>query len=148
FLLDMERVFERYLTAGITAAAAAADGYGVKAQHPVHVRALTAGQPDILMRPDVLVLRHDEPVLVLDAKWKDLPKNALIPEDLYQVLAYAQVLGLGRAVLVYAGRADRVREYALPGSTVRVEVRTVNVSGTADACRRSLQRLARALLSG
>jgi len=137
FLLDMERVFERYVTRGVLAAFVG-DGRTATAQE-THV--VAAG---VEMRPDVTVRREGRPALVVDAKWKR-PSGAPASADLYQMLAYCTALGVGRAVLVYPGRRDQVRTYALLNAPIRLEMRTLRVVGDAAACRRSMKRLGRAL---
>ncbi len=107
----------------------------------------SAGQPDIPMRPDVLIERHGAPVVVLDAKWKRPSGSLPVADDLYQVLAYAAALGVRRAVLVYPGRRDRAWTYTLARSAVRVEVRTLRVIGPREALAASLRRLGRAAQS-
>ena len=138
FLLDMERVFERYVTRGVLAALAGAGGWTAAAQETHEVAA------GVEMRPDVTAYRDGRPALVVDAKWKR-DAGAPATTDLYQTLAYCAALGVGRAVLVYPGRRDRVRRYALRNAPICVEMRTLRVVGGAAACRRSLQRLAGAL---
>ncbi len=137
FLLDMERVFERYVTRGVVSAFGG-DGRTATAQE-THV--VAAG---LEMRPDVTVRRDGRPALVADAKWKR-PAGAPATADLYQMLAYCTALGVERAVLVYPGRRDRLRTYALQTAPICVEMRTLRVVGDAAACRRSLRRLGRAL---
>lgn len=138
FLLDMERVFERYVTRGVMEAFAGADGWTAAAQQ-AHIVA-----PGVEMRPDLTVYREGRPMLVVDAKWKR-PAGAPSPTDLYQMLAYCTALGVGRAVLVYPGRRDGVQVYPLHHAPIRVEMRTVRVVGAPARCLRSLKRLGRAL---
>jgi len=145
FLLDMERVFERYVTRGLVQAFAAGTRYTVSVQPTFTASPSRPGRPDVAMRPDVLIERASRRVLVVDAKWKRLPQAALVTDDLYQVLAYATALGVPHAVLVYPGRHDRAWEYDFPGSHVRVTVRTLRVVGPGEACASSLCRLGRAL---
>jgi 5-methylcytosine-specific restriction enzyme subunit McrC len=148
FLLDMQRIFERYVTAGIEAAAGPRKRHTMAAQRSFQASEQADGQPGVHMRPDLTVSRRDKPIVVLDAKWKQLPAGALIPEDLYQAIAYATALGVRRAVLVYPGRLDRARRYHFPRPRLRIEIRRLVVIGTAARCRRSLAQLARATLSG
>ena len=138
FLLDMERVFEQYVTAGVRGAFAAGET-NVAVQPFFVANESVAGQPDWHVRPDVLIERGGRPVLVLDVKWKkgQLP----VTDDLYQVLAYCTALGVERAMLVYPGRRDRVWRYRLVRVPVIVEVRTLRVVGARSACGRSLDRL-------
>src|SRR5207253_9336450 len=111
FLLDMERVFEGYVTRGIVESFAGLGRYRVDVQ-PRHVaNRPVAGQPDIHLRPDVVLSRDGRAQVVVDAKWKDLAGSPLMTDDVYQVLAYCTALGVGRGVLVYPGRRDRAWEY-------------------------------------
>jgi 5-methylcytosine-specific restriction enzyme subunit McrC len=147
FLLDMERAFEGYVTRGLVAAFAGRDRYGIGVQ-PWHVaNRPVAGQPDIHLRPDVVVCRDGRAVVVVDAKWKDLVGSPLVTDDVYQVLAYCTALGVGRAVLVYPGRRDQSWDYEMVGTPIRLTVRTLRVVGEREKCQRSLRRLAR-LISG
>jgi 5-methylcytosine-specific restriction endonuclease McrBC regulatory subunit McrC len=131
FLLDLGRVFERYVAAAVGVALS-----GVRVQPP-----LDAGGPEgLAIRPDLLIAQEGLPPIVADTKWKRLPAT---PADLYQVIAYAVALRAERAVLVYPG--SRARERAFAVGSVGVEVRTVNVHGPAHHCRLSLGRLCREL---
>jgi 5-methylcytosine-specific restriction enzyme subunit McrC len=145
FLLDMERVFEAYVTRGIVEWFAGRQRYRVDVQ-PRHVaNRPVAGQPDIHLRPDVVLSCDDRPAVVVDAKWKDLAGSPLMTDDVYQVLAYCTALGVGRGVLVYPGRRDRAWDYEMIGTPIRLTVRTLRVVGQHEACARSLRRLGRAL---
>jgi 5-methylcytosine-specific restriction enzyme subunit McrC len=147
FLLDMERVFERYCTAHcVTAfadASAMGTGFTVSVQPLIQANAPVVGQPNLQVRPDLTIDWDGQPVLVLDAKWKRLGKLPLVTENIYQVLAYCTVLGAQRAVLVYPGRRDRSWEYRLARAPTQVSIRTVRVVGPLTACARSAQRLTR-----
>jgi 5-methylcytosine-specific restriction enzyme subunit McrC len=145
FLLNMERVFERYVTRGVVGAFPPGGRHDVAVQ-PLHLaNQPIAGQPDIPVRPDLTINRAGRPVLVVDAKWKRLAGSPLVTEDVYQVLAYCTALGAEQAVLVYPGRRDRTWEYRLAHSPVRVTIRTLKVVGSRAECVRSVQRLGRAL---
>jgi 5-methylcytosine-specific restriction endonuclease McrBC regulatory subunit McrC len=144
FLLDMERVFERYVTTGILAAFAGNSDCTVTVQ-PLHrAHDAVASQPDIPMRPDLVIERDECRPLVVDAKWKRLGR-AVVTADVYQLLAYATALGAGRAVLVYPGKRDRTWTYVFPAAPVMLLVRTLRVVGSRDRCVRSLERLGRML---
>jgi 5-methylcytosine-specific restriction enzyme subunit McrC len=145
FLLDMEAVFERHVTRGVEEAFAGREGWAVTAQPWHTVSEPVAGQPDVHMRPDVRVDRAGRAALVVDAKWKRLPRQAVVTPDLYQVLAYGAGLGVERAVLVYPGRRARAWEYTFGRSPMRVTLRTLDVSGSRAACERELRHLGREL---
>src|SRR5205807_345061 len=113
FLLNMERVFEQYVTAGVVRAFAGSDRYRVAVQPLHHVSRPASGQPDLVMRPDVTLARDGRSIVVLDAKWKRLDRSPLLTDDVYQVLAYCTALDVQRATLVYPGRRDRAWTYTL-----------------------------------
>jgi 5-methylcytosine-specific restriction enzyme subunit McrC len=145
FLLDMERVFERYVTTAMVRRFAEDLHREVRVQPLYHASRPLDGQPDLTLRPDVAIERGGHPVLVVDAKWKDVTAGPPATTDLYQVLAYCTGLGVRRAVLVYPGRRDRVFEYALLRAPVRVEVCSLRVTGSRAACQRSLRRFGQML---
>jgi 5-methylcytosine-specific restriction enzyme subunit McrC len=143
FLLDMERVFERYVTRAVAGAFPPGGRYEVAAQ-PLHVaNQPMAGQPDIHLRPDITIQSAGRPLVVVDAKWKRLKGTPLVTEDVYQVLAYCTALGVRRAMLVYPGRRDRAWQYRLAQAPVEVEIRTLRVTGSREACEDSLKKLGR-----
>jgi 5-methylcytosine-specific restriction enzyme subunit McrC len=145
FLLDMERVFERYLTAHCVSAWGEGGGKGAAVQPLFRPHRPVAGQPEMSMLPDLTLDRGGRPALVVDAKWKRLPKGTLITSDVYQVLAYCAALGVGRAALVYPGRRCRRWEYRFEHSPVRLEVHTLQVVGSREACLAAARRLALSL---
>jgi 5-methylcytosine-specific restriction enzyme subunit McrC len=138
-LVSLERLFERYLTRGIVEAFAGRAGCAVRVQ-PEH---LVAGLGDVAIRPDVVIERGG-PALVVDAKWKRLPRQGVIHEDLYQVLAYCTILGARQAVLVYPGRR-RGPDLTFEPAGVRVQVRALDVAGPLPDCLEARRRLGRRL---
>ncbi len=144
FLLDLERVFEMHVTRGITEAFAQSPNCTVGVQVTRTVNEPFVDQPDITMRPDLTIDCDGRTVLVIDAKWKRLPRNAETP-DLYQVLAYGTALGAEGVVLVYPGRRWSIREYRLTRSPLRLMICTLQVGGTRESCLRSVRRLAQSL---
>jgi 5-methylcytosine-specific restriction enzyme subunit McrC len=145
FLLPLEKLFERLVTRTVEAAFVN-EGVQVRAQESYAISEPVAGQPAVHVRPDVTILRDGRARIVIDAKWKRLPAESVITDDLYQVLAYCAALGAARAVLVYPGRRRRVWEYAFPHISARVQVRTLDVRGDAERCRRARRRLERDLV--
>jgi 5-methylcytosine-specific restriction enzyme subunit McrC len=145
FLIDLERVWEGYVTAGTVAAFADRPRERVAVQPFVEACPPRPGRPGLHLRPDVLIERAGTPRLVLDAKWKRLGRTALPTDDVYQVLAYAAALGVPRAVLVYPGGRNRRWVYPLAMPGPELEVWTLRAVGPRAACERSRQRLGRAL---
>jgi 5-methylcytosine-specific restriction enzyme subunit McrC len=132
FLLDLGRVFERYVASGVRAEL----GENVRVQPTF----CSSGAGGIEIRPDLVVERGGRASVVVDTKWKRLPAK---PADLYQAIAYATALRVRRSLLIYPADRDSVRGFSV--GPVQLEVRTMNVSGTVDDCRRSLQRLCRSV---
>jgi 5-methylcytosine-specific restriction enzyme subunit McrC len=149
FLLNLEQVFERFLTRMLSLTVetrSPLDGrWRVAAQPLLRASVPIAGQPDLNIRPDVLLLCDGTARLIVDAKWKRLGATPLIPSDVYQVLAYSSALNVSRASLVYPGRRNRAWQYDLEhgGSLV---IRTLRVAGEREALARSTRRLVRRLV--
>jgi 5-methylcytosine-specific restriction enzyme subunit McrC len=142
FLLDLERVFERYIERGLRAGLPAGS-LEVQREFAYH-GPVPAGQPALTGRPDFIVLRERQVRCVLDAKWKALdgPPPAA---DVHQALAYAAGLGCGDVRLVYPGRRYRAWRYEMTSGTLVLTVHTLRVTGDRTCCARSVDRLRRAL---
>ncbi|WP_108719160.1 McrC family protein [Miniimonas sp. S16] len=122
FIVDMAATFEDFVTAA------------VRESLVRHAAGVTTGQfrdhldvgRRVPIRPDIVHSTGNQPVLVLDAKYKlgsgvdGYPKS-----DVYQMLAYCTALRLGRGYLVYAGsRAADARPTRLPIRNTDIEVIT------------------------
>ena len=140
FLLDLERVFERYVERGL-AAELAAGSLEVQREFTYH-GPVPAGQAALTGRPDFVVRRDGRAACVLDAKWKALdgPPPAA---DVHQALAYAVGLGCPDVRLIYPGRRFRTWCYELHQNQAVLKVHTLRVIGPRAECLRSLQRLSR-----
>ncbi len=147
FLLDLERVFEMHVTRGIVEAFAQSKSHTVAVQATHTVNEPVAELADLTMRPDVTIDRDGRTVLVVDAKWKRLPKSAETT-DLYQAVAYGTMLGADGVVLVYPGNKRSIREYRFTHTPLRLMICTLPVGGTRQACLRSARRLGQMLKSG
>ncbi|MDJ0465262.1 restriction endonuclease [Streptomyces sp. H27-C3] len=105
FLLDMNKLFEDFVTVALREALRE-HGLTARLQDKHH---LDSGR-QVLMKPDLVVYGAGArtPVAVVDAKYKTEKADGYPNADLYQALAYATVLGLREAHLVYA--AGRIPE--------------------------------------
>jgi 5-methylcytosine-specific restriction enzyme subunit McrC len=135
-LLSLEKLFERYVTLGVQEVI----DHGVQVQRG-H---LIAGPLHVLIRPDIVIEREGRAAVVVDAKWKRLPAEGLILDDLYQLLAYCTILGARRGVLVYPGRR-RPWQHLFEPSGVHIEVRTLDVAGPLERCLEIRRKLGRVL---
>jgi 5-methylcytosine-specific restriction endonuclease McrBC regulatory subunit McrC len=144
YLLDMERVFERYLTTGLEKHFTVA-GWQCQRQPTLPINAPNPRQPGYVIRPDLLVFGPDQATLVVDAKWKRLKNHQPRTEDLYQALAYCLALDCRYAALVYPGKTSRYHEIPLPQTGTVVQVHTLDVAGSPQRCGRQLRRLGKQL---
>jgi 5-methylcytosine-specific restriction enzyme subunit McrC len=100
FLIDMARLFELFVAEWLKAHLPA--GLSLRAQEQVHI-----GEGGNLYFEIDLVLygRATEAALcVLDTKYR--PASAPAPDEIAQVLAYAEVKGCDKALLVYPAPLD------------------------------------------
>ncbi len=98
FLLDMNRLFEDFVTAALRDALHGTY-HTVRFQDGHHLDEAAA----IRLRPDLVLYGPDgSPCAVADAKYKTEKRNGCPETDLYQMLAYCTALGLGAGHLVYA----------------------------------------------
>nr|WP_303651947.1 hypothetical protein [Halovenus rubra] len=93
-LIGMNDVFEKVVERTARESVDERGSWSVEGQ--ARTDNLLRGNPSIRMRPDFVVKRHGEPVLIGDAKWKTKVQN----NDVYQVVAY-QTAYDAPGVLVY-----------------------------------------------
>jgi 5-methylcytosine-specific restriction enzyme subunit McrC len=64
-------------------------------------------KPWFMTKPDIVIHRGGKPVMIIDTKWKRLrpavdgPKQGVSQSDLYQMMAYGQIYGVDRLMLLY-----------------------------------------------
>jgi 5-methylcytosine-specific restriction enzyme subunit McrC len=134
FVVELERLFERYLLRGLESAAAL--GVVVEPQ----ARRVLDGQDglSLVVQPDALVCRDGVVVRVIDAKWKRLKRVRAHRADLYQMLAYAETLAVPEVVLVYPGLRTQRRDYPPTGRGTVVSVWTMRLEDRDRVVRRLL----------
>lgn len=144
WLLSLERAFENYGTRHLRQVVESRRrNFALQAQLSCVPHELHAGQPDLRMRPDVLLYRDDQPVLVVDLKWKSTPP---VRADLYQILGYCAALGCRRGALIYPGTRSRRWLYHFAASNLTIAIQQVQLTGTSAACDRGMRRLARQMV--
>lgn len=100
FVLDLARVFERFLTETLTAALRP---HRIRVQPQDRRHHLDVGTR-VRIRPDLVLYRAGHPLTVVDAKYKDLGAGTPTTENLYQLLSYCTALALPHGHLVYAAQ--------------------------------------------
>ena len=106
-LFPMEKLFERYVEAGLTKQLPRP--YWLKSQARSEFLCMHGENEMFQLRPDLLVHHGDQLVIVMDAKWKLLAgedrgnKYGLSQSDLYQMFAYGHKYlgGKGNMVLIF-----------------------------------------------
>ncbi|MGA5516168.1 McrC family protein [Streptomyces pseudogriseolus] len=122
FLIDMNQLFEDFVTVALSEALKD-HGLTARLQDTHHLD--TAGL--VRIRPDLVVRTRDGrmPVAVVDAKYKVEKGDGRLNADLYQALAYATVLGLREAHLVYAAGRLPTRFHEVRGTAAGADGRGV-----------------------
>ncbi len=142
FLLDMNRLFERFVTQVLRDRAQ--PPVSVDDQVPLH---LAEGRR-VDMRPDIVVRVGSRPTLVADCKYKRLEPEGFKQHDLYQMLAYCTALGLERGMLVYPKHAAPVDDAVrVVNSAVRIRQVALDLSGLLPEVRAACDRLAELVLT-
>lgn len=130
YLVDMNALFERYVTAVLSEQCRFHDSLRVQSQdkHPLDM----AGQ--ITVRPDVVFYRDERPCLALDAKYKRDEHNA----DIYQALAYSHALNISRVLLAYPlDEAKQAMSHRIrPGGQIEIVPIYLDLSGGIDELKR------------
>ncbi|HET9662526.1 MAG TPA: hypothetical protein VFP05_19515, partial [Thermomicrobiales bacterium] len=137
FLLDMNRLYESFLTVALRDALG--DGLDLSSQWARHLDR----EGRVTIRPDLAVLSRGVPVVIADAKYKLASGADEGHADLYQLLAYCTAERVPRGILIYprwegAGTATvRVRN-----SPVEIERFAIDLGGSIDDVRSEIARLA------
>jgi 5-methylcytosine-specific restriction enzyme subunit McrC len=124
FLLDMNRLFEAFVTQVLHDRAPA--GVSVEAQVSVYL----GYEKKVRMQPDLVIRDRGVPRLVADCKYKRLEPDEFRHHDVYQVLAYCTAINVNRGLLVYPVHEVNVRdEVSIRHAPVIVRQTTLDLSG-------------------
>ena len=134
FLVPMPQLFELFVARLLAEAAAAQPRYQVAAQAPIY---LDEAQR-LPRQPDIVVRRDSRDILVLDTKYK-VYGGRPHPDDVHQMSAYCNALGVGRGVLVYPGDTPLTDHYDLKAGG-RLELRALSLNGSLAVFRENCRR--------
>ncbi len=126
FLVDMNKLFEEYVTVTLREQSKGATDIQIEAQKS---RSLdVAGE--IAVRPDVVVYRGQVPCVVVDAKYKRAEHNA----DVYQAVAYAHALRVHRVILAYplSEALGQAQHLIRPDAAIEIRTEYLDLSGSPD----------------
>jgi len=126
FVLDVPKIFEDFVSAALgDVLPGLLPGSSVMDQYPT---TLDEGS-EVDMRPDIVWLDNQlRPLAVIDAKYKEERVSGFPNADLYQCLAYATVLNLPRAHLIYAKGNAKIRKYTVRGNGLVISAHALDLS--------------------
>lgn len=137
FLLDMNALFERFVTRGL--AERLPPPLRLSAQHATP---LDVGQ-SVAMRPDIVLQRNGAVVLAGDCKYKALGAGEHRHHDLYQLLAYTTALDVPNGVLIYPRHlVDIATAITVRNTGHRLRETTIDLGGPPTHVRAELDALA------
>ena len=137
FLMDMNKVFQEFVTVALREALSLSERVFLERRIP----SLDV-DGNVGLRPDLTWWDGGNCVFVGDAKYKSITGDRRVPADLYQLLAYATALNLPGGMLIYAeGEAERAN-HEVRHSGKRLEVVTLDLSGTLDEVLTQVDALA------
>lgn len=130
FLMDMNRVFQDFVTLGLRESLGLSDR---TFRSDSDIRGVTLDEGGgIKLKPDISWWDGRHCTFVGDAKYKRVRDERVPNADLYQLLAYATALDLPGGLLVYAqGEAEDVA-HRVRHAGKQLEVAALDLSGTID----------------
>jgi len=139
FVIDMNLVFEEFIRAALREALGLASSTfpsGSKVSVALDERAT------IKLKPDLSWWAGNSCIFVGDAKYKRISVKGINHPDLYQLLAYTIALDLPTGLLIYATGEAEQTEHAVVHAGKRLEVTTVDLSGTPSRILADVARIA------
>ena len=142
FMIDMNAVFERFLRAALREALHLPERQWPEGERERRLTLDEAGRvrlfPDLMWRSG----RMREPIFVGDAKYKRIVPSGWPNADIYQMLAYCTAANLPSGLLVYAAGEEAEAVHEIKHAGKRVEVATLDLTGTPDEMLAEVGRLA------
>ena len=115
FAVNMEKVFEDFVTVAIGEALSAYPGEA-SAQHEARLDR----EDSILIKPDLVYLVDGRPAAIFDAKYKLEKNSGYVNADTYQMVAYCLALGVRTGWLVYAKGTGPPRTKTVRNSAIEI----------------------------
>jgi len=122
FILDMNKVFEAFVYRGLLEALGVSESVF---RHGHKGLTLDTGN-QIGLEPDLSWWDEGQCRFVGDVKYKQLDKDEVRHDDMYQMLAYMTATGLRESMLLYAGTKCTMSSFTFRHTGASVQVRTLN----------------------
>ncbi|MEN2786731.1 McrC family protein [Sphingomonas qilianensis] len=138
-LFAMNDLFEAYVARMLARALKGSELHVVAQDRRLYCLTEPEGARRFQVRPDILVRRGDETVMVIDTKWKriaariDDPKQGVSQADVYQMMAYGRLYGCAQLMLLYPHHgglraAGETGRYRVTGCADELITATIDVS--------------------
>jgi 5-methylcytosine-specific restriction enzyme subunit McrC len=142
FLLDMNHLFEQFVTQLLISAARG--GINIEPQFWL---ALGEGEK-VRMRPDIFIRDRGLPVAVADCKYKRTDPEVYKNHDYYQVLSYCIAAGVPRGLLIYPLDEMVTNDNIQVRNTrISIDQLTINLGGPFQQFRRECRYFTEQVLS-
>ena len=142
FMIDMNKVFERFLRTALREALRLAERQWPEREKDRGCLTLDAAGR-INLFPDLVWLDgREQPVFVGDAKYKRIVPSGWPNADIYQMLAYCTASDLPSGLLVYAAGEDAAACHRIKHAGKTIEVATLDLTGTPDEMLAAVRQLA------
>lgn len=139
-LFAMNDLFEAYVARMLARALKGSELHVVAQDRRLYCLSEPDGARRFQVRPDILVRRGSETVMVIDTKWKriaariDDPKQGVSQADIYQMMAYGRLYQCPQLMLLYphhGGLSDvgETGRYHISGCADALATATVDVAG-------------------
>ena len=143
FLIDMNKVFERFLYVALGEALCLPErqwkqGAGLTLDEDRRI----SMNPDLSWWPPSSAENGSRPIFVGDAKYKKLETLGSQNADIYQMLAYCTAADLPSGLLVYAAGEGKPGAYKIRHADKTIEVASLDLSGTPEAILNEVRGLA------
>jgi len=118
FLIDMNKVFEKYIRNALTTKIYFSDSDFLIADGNFEPKPLFDNSNYYSITPDILLKREGQVVSIMDTKYKPQVKN----EDLFQIITYAMSYNVEYGVLVYpkSGDAPELELFEIEGKKIYI----------------------------
>lgn len=136
FLLDMNRIFERFLFVSLQ------EALGLTGEQWKKYK-LTLDEADVIrLEPDFSWWDNGRCCFVGDAKYKETDIMGFRHADIYQILAYCTATKLPTGLLVYAAGEAGPGLHRIKHTEKSIEVTTLDLSGSPQMILKDVQRIA------
>ena len=135
FLLDMNRIFERFLFVALQ------EALGLNGRQWKKCR-LTLDEADVIrLEPDLSWWDNGRCCFVGDAKYKEMDIIGYRHADIYQMLAYCTAAKLPAGLLVYAAGEVNSGLHRIRHTEKTIEVTTLDLVGTSQMILKDVERI-------